>query len=164
MRSSSHSPVGAYAPAFLGLLANRVVERIVEEGARYAAQADVRTPVRAMSTMLALRAGPATVTELAQMLGVSHATAIKNTRTLAELGLVTRGVDKKDARRRPLSLTPQGEDAAREADRFMRRARTAYREIFAEIGADAYAALAAMEAALDRKGFDVRLREAGESD
>lgn len=152
--------LGAYAPAFFGLLANRLIDHIVETGASVAVEQQIGAPVRAMSTLLLLTEGPLTVTELATRLGVSHPGAIKTTRDLISRGLLRRSVDPSDMRRRPLALTGEGEGAVRRTQEFITHAQTVYRELFDEIGVDVHAALTAMEDALSRRSFGARLKAA----
>lgn len=159
MTSSSTSTIASYAPAFFGLRASRLTELIVEQGARYTKAEGIRTPVRGMSTLLCLRQGPATVTELAAELGVTHAAVIKNARMLESEGFIDRGEDPSDARQRPLSLTAAGRKAAEETAAFMELARQVYLEIFDEIGIDVHAGLVGMEAALARSPLDERLKK-----
>ncbi|MCR9130095.1 MAG: MarR family transcriptional regulator [Alphaproteobacteria bacterium] len=104
--------------------------------------------------------GAMTVTELAAALGMTHAGAIKASRQLIDAGLVERMADPGDRRRKPLGLTREGRKSAAEARRFIELARHAYVALFEEIGVDLYSAIQAMNAALDRQGFDQRLAEA----
>lgn len=152
--------LAAFAPAFFGLKSNRLVDRLVAEGGDYARLAGVRAPVRAMSSLLLLDQKPRTVTELAAALKMTHAGAIKASRLLVDAGLVERGTDPEDARRKPLALTAAGREAAIETRRFLDPVRAAYADLFEEIGVDVYAAVVALDAALDRKSFDARLADA----
>ena len=159
-RENGTRVLGEYTPAFFGLLANRLINHVVETGASVAVEQQIGAPVRAMSTLLLLREGPLTVTELATRLGVSHPGAIKITRDLISRGLLRRSVDPSDVRRRPLALTDEGEVAVRRTQEFVMNAQTVYRELFEEIGVDVHAALTAMEDALSRRSFGARLKAA----
>ena len=68
-----------------------------------------------------LVAGPSTVGEIADAVGVTQQAVSKTVRELVDLGYVERSSDPLDRRRRPLALTPAGRRAVRVA----RRARTA---------------------------------------
>lgn len=157
---AADAPLRRYAPAFLGLMSNRLIDRIVEEGGRYAETSGVRAPVRFMSSLLLLADREQSVTELARALGMTHAGAIKAVQTLEKEGLAVRRDDPCDGRRKIIGLTEQGRSAAQEADAFMKRARAAYQTLFEEIGVDLYAAITAANAALDRADFGARLAAA----
>ena len=135
---------GEMAPGFIGLLLGRIVDRLVEEGAQPAREAGIAAPPRTFSMIMLLARASQTVTELAQRLGVTHAAVIKTERMLEKLGLVERGQDAGDARRKPLCLTA--------------RVSRVYAGLFDEIGVDLFAAARAFDAALDREGFAERYR------
>jgi DNA-binding MarR family transcriptional regulator len=146
----------AYAPAFFALIASRITERILASGTGLAGRRGISVPGRSMSSLLLLKAGPMSVTEIAATLKVTHAASIKNVRALLDAGLVERRDDPGDARRKPLHLTEDGMAEAERVDAFMRESGAVYAEIFEEVGVDIHAALLRMEAALDRKDFAAR--------
>ncbi|MEA1942725.1 MAG: MarR family transcriptional regulator [Pseudomonadota bacterium] len=148
---------GEMAPGFVGLLLGQIVDRLVEEGAEIAREAGIEAPVRTFSMIMLLSRDSRTVTELAQRLGVTHAGVIKTVRLLDGLGLVERGQDDGDARRKPLRLTARGEEQAGRIAAFMERANAVYAGLFEEIGADMFQLACAMDAALDREGFAERI-------
>ncbi|MEQ8405368.1 MAG: MarR family transcriptional regulator [Oceanicaulis sp.] len=150
----------AFAPAFFGLACDRLVDRIVAEGGAYAQRAGLSPPVRSMSSLMLLDQKPRTVTELASALRMTHAGAIKAAGLLINAELVERTGDPADRRRKVLSLTPAGRNAARETALFLELVRAAYGTLFEEIGVDLYAAVAKLDKALDQKSFDQRLEEA----
>jgi len=152
---------GALAPGFLGLLLGRLVDRLVEDGSGPADAAGIRAPLRTFSMMLLLDRADQSVTELARRLGVTHAAVIKTSRALDRLGFLARGDDPADARRKPLTLTDAGRAEAERIRRFMDRTNRVYAELFSEIGMDVFAAARAFDAALDRKDFAARFKEAG---
>jgi len=155
--------IADYAPAFFGLLATRLTDRIVEEGANVADARGIETPPRCMSTMVTLARGPMGVSEISRAIGISHVAVMKNTRRLTNLGLVRTGRDPSDARRKPIELTPKGERAAFDVIEFVTALQEVYREIFAEIGVDAYDALEKFDEALDRQSFFDRLDKVTQS-
>jgi len=148
---------GEMAPGFIGLLLGQIVDRLVEEGAAVAREAGIEAPVRTFSMITLLSRDSRTVTELAQRLGVTHAGVIKTEKLLGGLGLVERGQDDGDARRKPLRLTAKGRAEAERIAAFMARANRVYAGLFEEIGADMFQLACAMDAALDREGFAERI-------
>jgi DNA-binding MarR family transcriptional regulator len=136
----------------------RLSESLVEACGAWLPEAGVTAPPKAGSTLLLLAAsGPLTVTEIATRLRLTHPLIVKLTRELEGLGLVSVEQDPADGRRRPVSLTPAGR---RQADRLAevnRALAAAYGELFAEAGADAFAAIERVEAALARRDFGARL-------
>lgn len=148
---------GEMAPGFVGLLLGQIVDRLVEEGAEVAREAGIAAPVRSFSMIVLLSRASLTVTELAQRLGVTHAGVIKTVKQLDGLGLVGRGQDEEDARRKPLRLTAQGRAEAERIAAFMARANRVYAGLFEEIGADMFQLACAMDAALDRESFVERI-------
>ncbi len=154
---ASSDIVSAFAPAFFGLAASRLVDRLVEEGSGAASSAGLTAPVRTFSLLITLSDGPRTVTEIAERLGVTHAAVIKQASPLLEAKFVARTQDPDDRRRMPLRLTAKGaRETARVAD-FMKAAQKAYLAIFDEIGMDVFAAIERFNGALDRTAFDERL-------
>ena len=151
---------GEMAPGFIGQLLGRIVDRVVEDGAPVAREAGIAAPPRTFSMIMLLSRASQSVTELAQRLGVTHAAVIKTARTLDALGLVERGQDAGDARRKPLRLTSRGREEAERIAAYMARANRAYEAAFEEIGADLFAIAKAFDAALDRESFEARLRRA----
>lgn len=154
------SPVQAHAPAFFAFLAIQLTDRISSEGARFSNAMGLAIPVNTMSTIMALMDGPASVTEIASALNVSHVAAIKTTRILADKGILARRDDPNDGRRKPLSLTRKGKLVAADVNTVIEKAQIVYRELFEEIGVDLHDALLRMNNALDRISFDKRLAEA----
>jgi DNA-binding MarR family transcriptional regulator len=57
--------------------------------------------------------GPATASEMAEMLGVTQQAVSKTVGELVKLGYVRQSVDSRDRRRRPLSLTARGRRAVK---------------------------------------------------
>lgn len=148
-----------YAPAFFGRMVTHVIDRIVEGGAPIAEEQAIVAPVRTFSTMTLLNHGALGVTEIAQALGITHAAVIKYIRTLSDLGLVERGRDKQNARRRPIFLTETGKAQAKLIDLYMRRIAEVYTQIFEEIGIDVYEGVRRMNDALDKRDFGQRMKD-----
>lgn len=157
---SIQPPAKAHAPAFFAFLATQLTDRIVSEGGRFSNTMGLEIPVTTMSTIMALKDGPASVTEIASALNVSHVAAIKTTRILIEKDILERRNDPDDGRRRPLSLTAKGKRVAEDVSTVIKKAQTVYCELFDEIGVDVHDALLKMNTALDRISFDKRLAKA----
>lgn len=158
------SPVEQFKPAFMALVAARLSERIIEEGAEIAASLGIITPARCMSTMVVLERGPKGVSELGRMMGVSHVAAMKNVRLLSELGFVEVGSDPNDARRKPIYLTDRGRKEAAQVIEFVTTLQSAFREVEHEIGISVQDSLTQFEQALDRRSLLSRLATLAESD
>ncbi|WP_417593045.1 MarR family transcriptional regulator [Parasphingorhabdus sp.] len=155
-----HRPVETYAPAFFAFLAIQLTDRITSEGARFSTAIGLEIPVNTMSTIMVLKEGPASVTEIASALNVSHVAVIKTIRILNDKGILERRNDPSDGRRKPLSLTSKGTQVAADVSTVIEKAQSVYRELFEEIGVDLHEALLKMNAALDRISFDNRLARA----
>lgn len=108
-------------------------------------------------TVLAAR-GPATVGELAEALGVSHAAVSQVRAQLAERGLLCTALDPRDHRRQILGLTDAGFAAIAPLRPLWAAITAATAELTAEVPA-LLPALEALEAALARKGMGARVRE-----
>jgi DNA-binding MarR family transcriptional regulator len=136
----------------------RLSEALVEDCGAWLPEAGVSAPPKAGSTLLLLaQGGPLSVTEIAARLRLTHPLIIKLTRELEGLGLVRVQQDPADGRRRPVSLTPAGRRQAERLARVNETIAEAYAELFAEAGADAFAAIQKVEAALARRGLKTRL-------
>lgn len=101
----------------IGLLA-QACERLVSSV--FAALDDEGFPGLPASAVLAVRAlagGPATSVALATSLGITPQAAGRVTADLEHRGLVERGVDTRDARARPLTLTDTGRRLAEAVNR-----------------------------------------------
>ena len=160
MKKPIQPPAQAYAPAFFAFVAIQLTDRITTEGARFSAAMGLEIPVNTMSTIMTLKHGPASVTEIADALNVSHVAVIKTTRILIDKGILMRSSDPEDGRRKPLSLTASGKHVATDVSLVIEKAQIAYRQLFEEIGVDVHDALAKMNTALDRVSFEQRLARA----
>jgi DNA-binding MarR family transcriptional regulator len=147
-----------YAPAFFARRAGKLMDKIIAQGGEYLRERDIQIPVPAISTVLSLREGPLTVTEIAGRLDVTHAAIIKLVRQLEALGLVERISLGGDARRRPIQLTKTGHVEAEKAHDFMKVAQRAYCELFDELQIDLDDALVRMDKALHKQDLTQRLR------
>jgi len=135
------------SPELIGLLA-QACERLV--GSVFGALDDEGFPGLPTSAALAVRVlagGPATSVSLATALGVTPQAAGRVTADLEQRGLVQRGVDSRDARVRPLTLTASGRRLAET----LRRAEVTAVELWASAAspADLAATARALQAYLD---------------
>jgi DNA-binding MarR family transcriptional regulator len=108
-------------------------------------------------TALAER-GPATVGELAEVLGVSHAAVSQVRAQLADRGLLRTELDARDHRRQILGLTDAGFAAIAPLRPLWAAITAATVELSAEVPG-LLPALEALELALARKGLGARVRE-----
>ena len=95
--------------AALGARLRRLSERLDRDSARIYAVFGVRFEQRwyGILNQIVLN-GPMTVGELAAALRVTHVSVSQARRSLEGAGMVEHLDDRKDARRRPIALTPQG--------------------------------------------------------
>lgn len=110
--------------------------------------------------------GPATVGELAEALGVTHASVSQVRAALAERGLVATDADPRDLRRQIVRLTDAGLAAVGVLEPLWAAVTAATTELCAE-APELLAGLGALEAALARRGLGARVRdrlEPGRSD
>src|SRR6185295_17675902 len=109
-------------------------------------------PARAGSTLLLLQSnGPTGITEIAYRLRLSHPLIIKLAAALAAAGLVRDESDPADSRRRLIALTEKGAVEAARIARFSATLARTFETMFAEAGADLYAALERFEAAAEAR-------------
>ena len=121
-------------PVFLGRAVERLSALIEEQSATVFQAHGVTIPVKSCSlvSVLAVR-GAATAAELARSLDTSHQLVLQKIPKLLKLGLIETRQDE-DARKRTFVLTAEG---TRQYGRFQRGStaiRSAYSELFAEIG------------------------------
>lgn len=94
----------------LGARLRRLSERIDRDAARLYAQAGVSFEQRWYGVLNQLVvAGPMSVTDLAQVLGIAQASVSQTRQSLEAAGLVAQEPDPRDGRRRTLRLTAEGQ-------------------------------------------------------
>ena len=101
----------------------------------------------------------ATTMELAHALDMAHPSVIAIVEELVERGWVASCQGKEDRRRRELDLTPEGWRAHAELEPVWRAFAEAGHEVTHESGNDFLAALAALEAAIERRSMYERIME-----
>jgi DNA-binding MarR family transcriptional regulator len=98
-----------YGPAALGGRLRRLAEKIDEDAARIYAELGVSFEQRWLGVMEHLAEhGPASVTALADALGISHPSVSQTRRSLEAAGLIESRAHHRDARSRTLDLSPAG--------------------------------------------------------
>jgi DNA-binding MarR family transcriptional regulator len=143
---------------FLAHRLRRASELILEGSSAALRGAGLESPARAGSTLLLLRElGPTGITEIAYRLRLSHPLIIKLAAALAAAGLVSDDSDPADNRRRLIALTEKGAAEAERIAGFSAALARVFAQIFAESGADLYAALERFEAAADARPIAARL-------
>jgi MarR family transcriptional regulator, organic hydroperoxide resistance regulator len=100
--------------------------------------------------------GPASVRQLADVLGITHASISETRHSLEKAGLITSEADASDGRRRVLALSPAGESLAAELRPLWEHFDDVARTLDAEAGGVAEA-LAGLERALARKSLYERI-------
>lgn len=144
--------------AFLAHRLRRVSELILEGSAEALRDFGVAAPTRAGSTLLLLRAhGPTGITEIAFRLRLSHPLIIRLTDALVGEGLVRAQADPEDQRRRLVALTPKGEAEAARLEAFSQALARAFERMFAESGADLFAAIERFEAVAEARPIADRI-------
>ena len=143
---------------FMAHRLRRLSELILEGSSGALRGAGFEGPARAGSTLLLLRAnGPTGITEIAYRLRLSHPLIIKLAAALAAAGLVRDESDPADSRRRLIALTRKGETEAARIAAFSAALGRTFEAMFAESGADLYAALERFEAAAEARPIATRL-------
>jgi len=101
--------------AALGARLRRLSERIDRESAQLYAAFGIEFEQRWFGILnQIIRNGPMTVGDIASALRLTHASISQARRSLEAKGFVHSLTDGKDARRRPIALTPKGEALTRE--------------------------------------------------
>lgn len=152
--------IAELGPAFLGSRLKRLAERMQAGAAEAAIAAGVPLQPGQMGVLAALRPGPLTVGELAEVLGISQPGVTRTVGQLARLGIVseTRGTDQ---RTRRIALTPDGEAAAaRAATVLWPRLGQAVDALTDSLSGPFLDQLAAIERALDEAGIAERAARA----
>ena len=149
---------------FLAHRLKRAAELLVAGSGKWLPETGVTAPPRSMSALLLLRReGPLSVTDIAERLRFTHPLIIALLAQLESRGFTTVARDPNDARRRMITLTPEGE---RETDRVDAAAEVigrAYQALFDEIGLDLLDAVSRLESACAAQPFSERLRAAADS-
>ncbi len=144
--------------AAIGARLRRLSERIDREADQVYRDLGVEFEQRWFGLLNALAmAGPLSVGEIAEALGITHAAVSQTRASLQARGLVAAAADPTDARRRALSLTPDGQALVDRLRPTWDALNDVARELNREAG-DAVETLERLEAALNRQGLVARLR------
>ena len=144
--------------SWLGGRLRRLSDRIDREAKTLYEAFDVTFEQRWFPVFNCLRGGEAlSVQDLADRLRVSHVSISVIRTALEQAGLVMSRADEKDGRRRVLALTAEGEALSERLAPLFQALNQAATELNAEAG-DAIAAIAQLEAALDRQSLPDRVR------
>ena len=150
--------VRALGLPFMAHRLRRLSELILEASSAVLCGAGLEGPARAGSTLLLLREnGPTSITEIAYRLRLSHPLIIKLAAALAAAGLVRDESDPADSRRRLIALTKKGEAEAVRIEHVSAALGRTFTAMFAEAGADLYAALERFELAAEARPIAARL-------
>jgi len=103
--------------------------------------------------------GPMTVGELAAVLRITHVSVSQTRRSLETAGILVSQADPKDARRKPLALTPKGRELVERLAPLWAAFAAASRDLDAEAG-DAAALFDRLEDALARRSLFDRIMDA----
>ncbi|WP_331027610.1 MarR family winged helix-turn-helix transcriptional regulator [Sphingomonas sp.] len=149
--------------AALGARLRRLSAAIDADASRVYASRGVRFEQRwfGVINQLAL-AGPLSVRQLADVLGISHASVSETRQSLERAGLITSEADPGDARRRVLALSPSGGALVSQLRSLWDAFDEAARALDAEAGG-VTEALARLEEALARKSLFERIADSAAS-
>ena len=149
--------VAEMAGAALGARLRRLSAAIDADATRVYAARGIRFEQRwfGVINQLAL-AGSLSVRELADVLGITHASVSETRQSLEKAGFITSEADPSDGRRRVLSLSSSGKALAEELRPLWDAFDEAARELDAEAG-DVTRTLARLEQALARKSLYQRI-------
>lgn len=143
----------------LGARLRRLSERIDGDSARAYAALDLMFEQRWFGVLdqLVLR-GPSSVGDIAAAIGITHVSVSQSCRSLEGASLIASVADPKDARRRILSLTPEGEALIARLRPLWDAFAAAAAELNAEAG-NVVEALDRLDDALERRSLLDRIRD-----
>jgi DNA-binding MarR family transcriptional regulator len=150
----------SYGPAAIGGRLRRLAERIDEDAARIYAELGIPFEQRWVGVMEHLAEhGPASVTTIADALGISHPSVSQTRRSLEVAGLVQSQAHRSDARARTLSLSPAGRRLYAELVPVWKVFNAVAERLNDEAG-DVVAALDRLDEALQADSLQERIRRA----
>jgi len=114
-----------------------LVHLIIEQVSPVYSQKGMIFPISCSSTLLNLgRNGPASVTEIAKILGHPHQTVAQHLNILTKLGLVRKHADRNDKRRSEYRLTKKGSDQADRLNHYNLGAAEVFQSLSDDVGVD----------------------------
>lgn len=147
-------------PSFLGSRLKRLAERMQAGAAIAVAEAGLPLQPGHMAVLAALRAGPMTVGQLADAIGVSQPGITRSVNQLEALGILAK-VGASDQRTRLLTLTDAGREAAeRAAKDVWPRIGLAAQSLMTDLSGSFMDQIAALEQALDKASIAERAAQA----
>jgi MarR family transcriptional regulator, organic hydroperoxide resistance regulator len=148
--NDSSNYIRKQGPAAIGARLRRLSEAIDRDAARIYAEAGLTVEQRWVGALKVLSLyGPLSVGELAESLGISHASVSQTRNSLEGAGLTSSVIDPKDARSRRVRLTPKGRRLVVKLEPLWRILDDAAAELDQEAG-QTVAALECLDKALDR--------------
>lgn len=150
--------VKARPELFLGSRLKRLAERMQADVVRVAEAAGLAVQPSQYPLLMTLDvSGPLTIGELVQALELSQPAVTRTVGNLAKLGLVDVARNRRDLRRKTVSLTPAGEAAlARSKLAVFPRIQAAVEEITRELQGSIFEQISAVEAKLAERPLDRR--------
>lgn len=144
----------------LAINLRRLGDRLMSEASRVYDREGTGFRPRWLPVAWALRGGSArSISDLARSLGVSHTAVNQVAAEMAREGLIRWRRDPTDGRKRLLELTAAGRSTVDSLEGLWDEVRAATREVLAESGHDLLEALLAVEAALDARPLELRVRD-----
>lgn len=160
MELGSFIDQSGFSEAFLGNQLSRLVELIVDQGDVLLKDAGVSFPSRAASTILLIgKQDGLSAADIAIELQQPHQLATQRIDALIKLDLVERKNDPKDARRKTLSLTARGKKEATVLEKTLRKAQSAFQNLYQEIEINLSTVAIQSIAALSKKPLSKRVSE-----
>ena len=160
-RETSFIESHAFSDAFFGYRIGRVYDLIVEQADEYLFEYGLSIPSRTISTLLIIdESENVSIADVTNALQHPHQLVAQRVELLEELGLVTRGADPYDGRRKILQLTVKGEKEAALLKRSLRDAISALDVLFCELGADINVLMRAMLKSLQERSLNERVQDA----
>ncbi|HEX4848246.1 MAG TPA: GNAT family N-acetyltransferase [Novosphingobium sp.] len=148
--------IAEMGPSFLASRLKRLAERMQAGAASVIADAGLPLQPGHMAVLAALRTGPKTVGQLADVTGTSQPGITRTVKQLVELGIVG-NASREDQRSRAVMLTAAGEEAARIAGTdIWPRVGQAAEQLLAGCGSDFLHEVARIEAALNEASIAAR--------
>ena len=153
--------IDSLGPTFIGLQLVQLSDIIDWQGDKLFSELGHAFPSRCVSTLIFLsREKPATVTEIAVFLGISHQLVGHRLKELKSEGLVQEQEDPSDSRRRLISLTRRGKTRAAKVAALCGEIEQVFGKVFSEIGINLFDALIKAKTALADRDISMRLSDA----
>jgi ribosomal protein S18 acetylase RimI-like enzyme/DNA-binding MarR family transcriptional regulator len=142
----------------LGSRLKRLSERLMRDVSKVYAELDIEFEARWFSLLYTLaKDSPKSVTGLADSLGLTHVAITHTAAEMSEVGLIKSTRDRKDERRRLLSLTAKGKALVGKLQPIWKEIRRATTELIDESDTDFMGALGRVEERLDRLSMSERI-------